>query len=179
MGLLAITTPADPGEFLKEDTFKQALLLLANLQAASHASLETLYFIAAEGGVLLKAELTDVIERELKQDPAALLKELRANKLLKTSRISIKGKSHPTIALADNLELLIKLPTFYRNRLRFVLRNEDVAQLKTMAREFYEVSLPVWNHHLIRQAFSQVLLDPVLFEKLITKNLDVISRKIL
>jgi hypothetical protein len=179
MGLLAITTPADTGEFLKEDTFKQALLLLANLQAASHASLETLYFIAAEGGVLLKAELTDVIERELKQDPAALLKELRANKLLKTSRISIKGKSHPTIALADNLELLIKLPTFYRNRLRFVLRNEDVAQLKTMAREFYEVSLPVWNHHLIRQAFSQVLLDPVLFEKLITKNLDVISRKIL
>ncbi|MBL7033366.1 MAG: helicase-associated domain-containing protein [Candidatus Delongbacteria bacterium] len=164
---------------MKEDIFKQALKLLASLQTADPASLEILYFIAAEGGVLLKEELIGVIERELKQDANALLKILRKDQLISVSRLTIKGKSQATIALADHLELLIKLPSFYRNRLRHLLRKEETARLKSMARDFYEINLPVWNHHLILQSFAQVLLNPKLFEKLLTKNFDLTSRKIL
>ncbi len=167
------------GRFVKEDLFKQALGLLANLQGVNPASLEILYFIAAEGGVLLQEEVTAVIERELKQDAAALLKSLREGGLIRTTRVSIKGKSKPTVILADHLELLIKLPSFYRNRLRHVLRDEEISRLKNMATKFYQVKPEAWNPHLLLKSFVEVLLDPSGFEKLIGSYFDLNSRKIL
>ncbi|MCA9783607.1 MAG: helicase-associated domain-containing protein [Candidatus Cloacimonetes bacterium] len=172
-----------PSELISAQ-ISRALKYLACYMDSDLEHVEVLFFLCAEGGETPRDEVLRELERTHQSEPARILDELRSAGLVRNRRTqNATGETIPVLALAPDLEALLRLPTFYRNRLRSRLNLERESVLAGMDSTFYRTApANSWtgDRRVLQLArFKALLLDPELFKAAAEEHFDPAQRVLL
>ncbi len=160
----------------------RSLKHLASFMESSVEHVEVLYFLSAEGGEVPRAEVLEELEKIGLQNGEEILESLRGAGLVRNRRCPNGDSVVPILALAPDLEQLLRLPAFYRSRLRYHLQDHREEHLAQMADNFYAASTPFSDADrpvLQLARFKHLLKDSELFRAAVEEHFDMPQRVLL
>jgi hypothetical protein len=162
----------------------RALKYLACYMDSDVQHVEVLYFLCAEGGETPRDEVLNELERTRQPEPAKILETLRTAGLVRNRRCQNEaGETIAILALAPDLDALLRLPTFYRNRMRSRLTLERDTVLAGMESTFYahaEAGAWTGERKVLQLArFKSLILNPDLFRAAADEHFDPAQKVLL